>query len=145
MFEFYDNFKESTKYHLDAFVKQFRKTHKKLGLSGRHIIDTLNDMTNIFLPEDKLLNSAGIMPVYYWFIRSIDDKKHQLVRKFLIHFEEKRKENRKLIREQPNSDKINVLYVEYDNYNRSTNNEQSHRERFRILSDSFGSWLKSPG
>ena len=75
MFEYYDNMKETTKKILDDFVSEMKNSGNKtkLELSLRRVLDTLNDMASIFLPEDNLLNSAGTLPVYYWFVRSLKE------------------------------------------------------------------------
>lgn len=146
MFEHYGEMKETTKRFLDIFVQETNKSNEsnssKIELAGRHVLDTLNDLSSIFLPNDKLLNSAGVLPVYYWFIREIKDSEYPYVRKFLSEFEQMRKNNRELVRKDPNNSAINLVFVEYDNFNRSTNNQQSHKERFRILKENFEHWLK---
>jgi len=143
MFEYHKSMRETTKSYLNAFAKAVGiKEDGKLELAGRYVLDILKDMSNIFLPKDKLLNSAGIFPVYYWFIRSIEDSDYPYVRKFLASFEKLRKNNRELVRVDSKSPKIKIVYVKYDNFNRSTDNQQSHEERFRILKEEFASWLK---
>lgn len=142
MFEYYNNFKDTTKKQLDRFVKHTAKQPQdKLQLAARIIHDTLTDMSNIFLPKDNMLSSAGLLPVYYWFIKNSSPKKFPMIRKFLTEFEIARSENRKLVRSDPDNPKVNLIFVEYDNYNRSTNNELSHKERYRILCDNFDFWL----
>jgi len=143
-FEYYSEFQNTRKKDLDKFVKDsIREPRPKLELAGRYVLDNLSEMSNIFLPRDKLLNSSGIIPVYYWFIKKAKESNYPYIRKFLVRFEEQRKENRKLVRKDPDSSKIKIAMVEYDNYNRSTNNYQSHKERFRILNDEFKDWLAS--
>jgi hypothetical protein len=144
LFEYYNDFRETTKIHLDRFVKfTANEPREKIELSGRHVLDVLVDISNIFLPKDKILISAGIIPVYYWLVKNSKAKNYSLIRKFLMQFEEQRRKNRELVRKNPNSKDINILFVEYDNFNRSTNNQQSHKERYRILKISFDNWLKS--
>lgn len=141
LFEYYTDFQDTKKQTLDKFVKDTTgQPREKLELSGRRVLDNLSEMNNIFLPNDNLLNSAGLIPVYYWFIRNTQESNYPYIRKFLVWFELQRRENRKLIKKQPNSSRINMLFVEYDNYNRSTNNQQSHKERFRILDQTFKNW-----
>jgi hypothetical protein len=142
LFEYNKGFKDTTKTVLDAFVKEAAKSgsNDRLTLSGRQTLDALGDMSKIFLPDDKLLNSAGIIPVYYWFVRNMKPAHYNLIRKFLIQFEKERKRNRIFIKE--NSNKLDSILVEYDNYNRSTNNQQSHEERYKILNERFLRWLK---
>jgi hypothetical protein len=91
-------------------------------------------MTEIFLPRDKLLTSAGLLPVYYWFIRSIDTKYYSVLRNFLVDVESQRNENKK-------TSKDPELTV-FEQYNRSTNDEKSHLERVRILKVKFEAWVK---
>lgn len=144
MFEYYKDFKDTTKGHLDNFVKMTLKNKTdKLELSGRHVLDIFDDMSKIFLPKDKLLTSAGIIPVYYWLIKNTEINLYPQIRKFILQFEEGRRENRKLVREEPKSEKIKVIFVKYDSFNRSTNNQKSHQERYRILKKCFSDWLKT--
>lgn len=144
LFEYYKNFRETTKSSLDKFVKEVADGNKeRLELSGRYVIDNLNDMSSIFLPKDKLLNSAGIVPVYYWLVRDLDENYYSKLREFINVFEKERKYNKKLVRENPDNEEIKTILVEYDNYNRSTNNQQSHSERHRILRHCFNSFRRS--
>ena len=144
MFEYYKKFNDTTKKRLDKFVKDTSSGNdNKLELSTRQVFDVLNDMSMIFLPNDHLLTSAGIIPVYYWFVRNTETKYHHLIRKFIMEFESFRTENRRLVKDDPDDPRINLLFVEFDNYNRSTNNELSHKERYRILFDNFKYWIKN--
>jgi hypothetical protein len=99
-------------------------------------------MTEIFLPNDRLLMSAGTVPVYYWFVRSITIKNQRFVRQFLIEFEEARKQNRQLSNEDPKSRDVDRQLIEFDNLNRSTNDQISHEGRFRILAGRFAKYVK---
>jgi hypothetical protein len=94
-------------------------------------------MSEIFLPEDTLLGSAGVVPVYYWFVRNQDEENHHLIRKFLVEFETARKANRELISTNPDSKKMDSELTEYDNLNRSTNDQASHKGRYNILKKRF--------
>jgi hypothetical protein len=60
----------------------------------------------------------------------------------LIGFEKLRKENRELKNQEPPNKKADEKILEYDQYNRSTNDAQSHRERFNILRQYFNTWLE---
>jgi hypothetical protein len=140
IFEYQGQFTETKKRNLDAFVKEMaKKKSDKLELSGRHVLDVLNDMSEIFLPHDRLLNSAGIFPVYYWFIRNIGEKNFHHAREFLVQFEKARKENRQLSILDPGSKEIDNELSNYDNCNRSTNDLQSHECRYEILRKRFKS------
>jgi len=97
----------------------------KLELSGRQVLDVLNDMAEIFLPKDRLLTSAGVFPVWYWFVRSTGQANFHRIREFLVQFEKARKENRALMTANPRDAKLDRELVEYDGYNRSTNDQQA--------------------
>jgi hypothetical protein len=144
LFEYFRDFQDTKKENLDNFVLLARKNPREiLELSGRKVIENLDSMSLIFLPNDGLLNSAGILPVYYWLIREIEDKYFPRFREFINLFEKERRDNRANIRKNPENGEIRNILIEYDNFNRSTNNDQSHRERYRILKNSFDSYLKT--
>ena len=136
MFEFLGDLTSTKKSNMDQFVKTGAKERAKLELSARRVMDTLESMTEVFLPRDRLLGSAGVVPVYYWFVRSLPAKQHARVRPFLNWFEEARKKNRQLAAASASA-KVDADMTTYDNLNRSTNDETSHVGRFQILSKSF--------
>jgi hypothetical protein len=143
IFEYHEKLTETKKRNLDAFVKEMaQKKSDRLEVSGRRVLDILSDMSEIFLPKDRLLRSAGIFPVYFWLIRNTSEATFHRVREFLVRFEKMRKENRDLISANPNDKKIDRELVEYDNFNRSTNDQQSHEERYAILKKRFGLYQK---
>jgi len=71
-------------------------------------------------------------------VRDIKENQLPKLREFLVRFDEIRRKNRKLLTESPLSKRIDKELVEFDNYNRSTNDQRSHEERFRILMKRFG-------
>lgn len=138
MFEFHDELRETKKRNLDDFVKTARRgKREQLELAARRVVDNLNDMSSIFLPKDELLASAGIFPIYYWLIRDLPESSYSLVREFLVGFEEKRRENRKLRDRHPQSKKVDQLLLRYDHFNRSTDDLRSHSGRFDVLKKRF--------
>jgi len=140
LFEYRGKPVETKKRNLDAFVKEVGtkdEKGKKLELSGRRVVDVLAGMSEIFLPNDKLLGSAGVFPVYYWFIRGINSSRYHKVRGFLLQFEAARAENRRIIAEEPNSQKVDRELDQYDKFNRSTNDQASHVGRVEILRKRF--------
>ena len=143
LFEFHDAPQETKKSSLDGFVKAATGNKDKLELAARRTYASLEVLTEIFLPKDRLLGSAGVLPVYYWFIRSLKDSQHPLVRDFLVRFEEDRKKNR----ERAGADGKKVRGVdqqllEYDVFNRSTNDLASHIGRLEILRKKFAEFRK---
>jgi hypothetical protein len=143
-FEFIGKPVDTKKKVLDDFVLSLEGQEQKdlLELAARRVNDNLETMSEIFLPRDKLLSSGGLLPVYYWFCREQDNSTHHLIREFLVQFEEERKYNRASFSDT-NTNKpsnINQDYVAFDNFNRSTNDLNSHIGRFEILSKLFFEW-----
>ena len=138
LFEFHGELRETKKKNLDNFSREMQqKPAAELELAGRRVIDTLDSMTEIFLPKDSLLGSAGVFPVYFWLVRNGDEKQYHRVREFLVKFETERRENRLLIAQDPNSRKIDTELTKYDRFNRSTDDSESHRVRYEILKNRF--------
>ncbi|MGY4310784.1 DUF262 domain-containing protein [Bradyrhizobium sp. JR3.5] len=143
LFEFYGKPQETKKSTLDSFVKLAGREHAKLELAARRSFEALQDLTTIFLPKDRLLGSAGVLPVYYWFIRQLRPPQYALVREFLNRFEEERKANRRKMDAGSGGSGVDKQLVEYDQFNRSTNDLTSHIGRIEILKKRFSRF--SPG
>jgi hypothetical protein len=142
MFEYEGKLSETKKRNMDQFTKDAtRADREKLELAARRVVDLIGLMTEIFLPKDRLLSSAGTVPVYYWFVRSAPAKSQQLIRQFLIDFERERKENRELSVEDPASRSIDRKLIDFDNFNRSTNDQASHTGRYEILRSKFANYI----
>jgi hypothetical protein len=138
VFEYYDKPQETKKRNLDDFVDVAAAgVRGRLELAARQVLDVLDDMANVFLPQDSLLSSAGVVPVYYWLIRALNSEEMATIRSFLVDFEKARSQNRERVRLNPQSPDIDQVLVEYDNYNRSTNDAASHEGRYRILLERF--------
>jgi hypothetical protein len=101
----------------------------------------MDRMSEIFLPHDPLLRSAGVFLIYYWFVRENNDKKDQYVREFLNAFEKRRKENRETANNPETASAADNELLTFDRFNRSTDDERSHVERYRILLRRFKDYL----
>jgi hypothetical protein len=141
-FEYHGQLQPTKKTDLDNFVAMKDLSKDKLELGGRQTIDVLTGMTEIFLPTDRLLSSSGLIPVYYWFVRGRTSDDYKYIREFLLTFEAERSRNRELVRIHPDSPDIDQQLSEYDQYNRSTNDLRSHRERVKILNQRFAKFVK---
>lgn len=141
-FEYYGQPQETKKAKLDQFVRSTQKDRKGLELAGRKVLDVLDNVGEIFLPKDELLGSAGIFPVYYWFVRSLSLAKFAFVREFLVRFEETRRGNRELANSNPDSPDVDQELLSYDRLNRSTDDIRSHVGRYDILKRGFDLFLK---
>ncbi len=136
LFEYAGKLSETKKGALDAFVKEAALHRSKLELAGRRVGDMLEELSSIFLPTDRLLASAGLVPVYYWFVRSVNPRAYPTVREFLIRFEAERKRNREIAAGGPGP-KVDKKLLQYDQFNRSTNDLVSHQGRVEILLERF--------
>lgn len=135
-FEFYGKPQETKKVSLDTFVEVSEKSRSKLEVAARRAYAALDDLTNVFLPRDRLLASSGLLPVYYWFIHGLTAKQYPLARDFLVRFEGTRRKNRQKA-EQGTAAGVDRLLLEYDQLNRNTNDLISHNRRIEILHERF--------
>jgi hypothetical protein len=142
VFEYNSKPVETKKANLNKFTKLAKKGAKgKIELASRRVIDTLDRMSEIFLPRDPLLRSAGVFPVYYWFVRENDSNHDRYVREFLNFFEKSRKENRIRASNPATATKADNELLTFDRFNRSTDDERSHLERYNILVRRFTEYL----
>lgn len=141
-FEFYGKPVATKKKDLDLFSQENTlSNHDKIALAGRKCIDILEVMQTIFLPKDKLLSSAGPLPVYYWLSREADEESAANLREFLVFFE-----NQRVIARNPagsNAAEVSAeTIIKYENFNRSVNDLGSQVGRFNILNEEFKAWIK---
>lgn len=138
LFEYSGKPTATKKTNLDEFASQ-DVDKEKLELAARRALDTLTAMSEIFIPRDPLLASAGIVPVYYWFIRNVPEDERFGVRQFLNDFEALRKSNREM-QKDAGEENLNPTLARFDTLNRSTNDQQSHMGRIQILEELFNEW-----
>lgn len=142
LFEYDSKLVETKKANLDKFVVKAHLEKEKIELASRRVIDTLDRMSEIFLPGDPILRSAGVFPVYYWLIREIDSKDDKHIREFLNIFERERKENRGRSNETSLKGKPDSELLTFDKWNRSTDDQRSYEERYIILRRRFDAYLQ---
>lgn len=145
--EFHEKLLETKRRNLDEFVKDMNNRKEKekrdrLELAGRRVLENLDNLASIFLPKDTLLRNAGVIPVYYWFARSLEQKKFSTVREFLVTTEEKRKLTQKLFAVDPQHKDIDQELVQFNSIYRSPNDAASIEGRFRILTKRFKKELR---
>lgn len=144
LFEHSDKPVETKRRNLDTFAKQVKKQPKeKIELTSRRVIDTLDRMSEIFLPRDPLLKSAGVFPVFYWLIRQTESRHDQHIREFLNTFEKTRKENRGKTSDTSSRLAADSELMTFDRLNRSPDDEQSHIQRHRVLEKRLKEYLRS--
>lgn len=144
LFEYYGQIRSTKKKDLDKFAAGEGVEIVKAELGGRRALANLDDCTDVFLPRDPLLSSAGILPVYYWLVRQSQSEGHSYLREFLVQFEAGRKTNREDQIAMPSSEP-DPVYARYDTLNRSTNDVGSHRGRFELLKEQFELWAEERG
>jgi hypothetical protein len=100
----------------------------------------LNTLTDVFTERDPLLSSEGPLVVYYWLARSLHEPERLTMRQFLVEFEEERRRNRRILKDNPESERVNTELIRYDDFNRSTNDAGSLRGRLAILLRRHSDW-----
>lgn len=113
----------------------------RLELAARRVLDTFEAMEEVFLPNDELLSSSGIFPVYYWLVRMVHPDYRDDLRPFLLSFETLRRQHRDEQKALGPAADVDQQYARYDTLNRSTNDAVSHRGRVEILRNSFWEYL----
>lgn len=137
MFEYNGRPSETKKPQLDAFARDAGKRRRDLELAGRRTLGMLDELVGVFLPHDRLLSSAGQLPVYYWFVRESKPTAWPRIRDFLVRFEEARTSLRRNEPLQRPFARHAKALATYTTLNRSTNDETSHVERIGILQSVF--------
>lgn len=145
MFEYYGELRETKKASLDRFAEssEVAADSNKLEVAARRVTEILEVMSELFLPRDAVLKSAGIVPVYYWLVRSVNSTNWTAIREFLVAFAKLRGE----IRRGKSADNFVVdpdKVREFDELSRSANDSASHRGRYSILESAFRSYLELP-
>lgn len=146
LFEYENKVVMTKKLVLDDFARGFQVDKRpidknRLELAARRVLDTLDAMDEVFLPNDELLASAGTFPVYFWFVRSVTRKYQDDIREFLLRFEKDRRSNRDMQKSLMPAADVDQQYARYDTLNRSTNDAISLRGRFEILKSDFTDYL----
>lgn len=123
-------------------LNQFLRTHKDESEESKmiikQVINKLDLLSAEFLDNDKLLTGKGVIPVYYWFITSLN-LYHINIRGFLQHFEYLRKDNR--LKQAENQ--IPEL-IDFDRWNQQgTHRDKSLIGRFEIIKKYYDLFYES--
>ena len=136
-FEYNGKPMQTKKKDLDAFVKAAKSMKREVATSCRAVLDVLDELVDVFLPRDKLLSSAGVLPDYYWFVRNSPTTHRQYVREFLVDFDRRRREYQLATSKgnvAPAADPSVASFIES---NRDTNDKGAHERRIQVLTDEF--------
>lgn len=91
----------------------------------------LDVMAEVFSEKDILLSGAGSLPLYYWLVRNQAENYKQILRSFLVNFDNERSKNRALAKESVSN--IDQEMLSYDLSNRSPDDISSLDLRYKIL------------
>jgi hypothetical protein len=138
LLEFTGEFVDVKRRRLDLFVKAIAKEGElaaarpgSLKRAAKRVERVFTDMVRVFGPRDRLLATQGQVPVYYWLVRefgAVDG-----LRTFISEFEYSREENRRIIGERGTTGPIDRELLQYDQFNRSVNDQHSLLGRYEIL------------
>lgn len=142
LLEFTGEFVDVKKRRLDVFVKTIADEAALAGAepadlaeAAKGVEEVFDDLANVFVTNDALLATQGQIPVYYWLVREVGAA-HDL-RAFIADFELQRELNRQTVAEQGTSGAIDLELLQYDQFNRSVNDQHSLRGRYEILKRRF--------
>lgn len=135
--EFRGKFVDTKKIHLDRLAEDAVKAElQDFSSAIQNIQVVLDDMNDSFIDKDPLLASSGLLPVYYWFYRTYGKNNKTKIRNFLVQFESKRKETRKLPAEPLDLKNIStddLDYITFDRFSKSLNDQASLQGAYNIL------------
>lgn len=138
-FEYHGRPMQTKKIDLDEFARPGVTQHKRVTAACRSVLDVLDELVDVFLPHDKLLASAGLIPDYYWFVRGTSTSERKFVREFLVQIDRRRSEFTASMTsgEVTVSDDAIAKFVES---NRDTNDKAAHEQRIKILKHEFSKY-----
>lgn len=140
LIEFRGRLVDTKKKNLDNFVVEGQVTEaSQLNRAAERVESLLTTMCRIFREKDPLLGGSGAVPVYYWFVRTVESERHGMVRRFLEEFAATQTGN------PPTQGPFNDASIinQYKIHSRSANDATSLEERFKILMQFFGKWVAS--
>lgn len=105
------------------------------------IVRVLDSLNAEFEDDDKLLNSPGNIPIYYWFARENPTRVNEL-RDFVLSLTHEVKEATVSQKEQPGSGNPELLA--YYTMSRTTNDQESLEGRYRIFVRRFSKFRRVP-
>ncbi|MFH1097675.1 MAG: DUF262 domain-containing protein [Candidatus Desantisbacteria bacterium] len=134
--EFRGSFVDMKKRHLDNFVYEgMLVQNTNFNGAVEKVVSILDDMSNSFVQSDNLLKSPGIIVIYYWLFRNHSNNK-DIIRKFLVSFNEERDRNKKLQNYSESED-----LVSFDICIRSLNDQGSVTKAYNILENRFNKYI----
>lgn len=143
LIEFQERFVDTKKTQLDNFVQEAEYIpQSSVKKASSKVLKVLSQMTEIFLHKDPLLNSPAALVIYYWLVRNLSPSARSALRSYLVEFDQARKLNRKMARENPQAADATLLL--YDTLNRSPDDQQSLERRYAVVLDGLTKFIE-PG
>lgn len=146
LIEFRGKFVDTKKIHLDKLVDDAVAAEtSNFDTSFNNINRVLSYMADSFTNKDVLLASSGLIPVYYWFYRNFGKENKDKIRNYLVFFEQKRKDTRKISVKETSSDPLilgteNYNYINFDRLSKSLNDQASLQGCYNILESQWIKW-----
>lgn len=143
--------KNIDKFYEDAFErvegtprKPVTKKDREMALTEysdteARVFENLEKLSRAFLERDPLLGAQGHIPVYYWLAR--EGKLKNDFRKFLEGFARDVLKNLRIANKEP--EKANQELLNYYTRGRTTNDQRSLEDRYKVLLKHYGRFRKS--
>jgi hypothetical protein len=125
---------DTKKIYLDRFVRMWRGKSKKAADKLRsEVVAVLAQMRKIFVKNDSLLRSVGMVVLYYYVIKMsiAEGWSAKVSRQTLLAFEEQRKQNRRIA--ETDIGEANYDLLEFDRYVQTPNDSYATRIRLEIF------------
>lgn len=121
---------DSKRLQLDSFVKDCKANGKtKVAAAEKLAASVLKSMAAIFVKDDPLLQSVGMVTLYYLLFAQRSDVK----RSKLIKFDKLRRQNRDAAEQDSEEAKFELL--EFDRLTQSPNDASAIKYRLKVLND----------
>jgi len=124
--------KPITKKERDKALAEYRDTESR-------VFESLEKLAKIFREKDQLLSSQGHIPVYYWLAR--EGKLRKDFREFLKEFTDNVLKNMRASKDDPS--KANQELLVYYTSGRTTNDQRSLEDRYKIISKYYERFRRS--
>lgn len=118
---------------LDELIQPYKDAEER-------VMSTLDIMTEIFQPHDRLLSKQGVIPVYYWLLRN-EQKIRGKFRDFLRDFDPAVLAHVRLAR--TDTDKADPKLLSYYAAVRTSNDKSSMIQRYNMLKDFYREWRRN--
>jgi len=127
--------------NLDAFVKSGigAPVAPFKAISAR-VSKHTQEMSTVFTKRDRLLSSAGHIPVFYWLVKN-HQRELASIRPFLDIFMKDFNETKKLLRNRAAN--IDNELLTYYTRHRTSNDKGSMEDRYKILESRFALFLRT--